>query len=333
MRPDAPSAAVQSRLQCNMSALFALLALAAAPLPALATGPTETARAFSALVDGTWRLYWQPREGSEPLSVPLANVRGDQLAARLSPDGRQVAFEVAGQGLFVCPLPPGTDTADPAARGGCQRLSAGDGDPVRPDWNPLTGELMFVRFRVGAGNEQSDIALASADLSKVQPVLDQTGIQDFPDVSPDGSRLAYTSWQTVMPFRAGVQVIQQLWVLDLSRGVAGQVLLSNASDIHPRWSPDGKRLAFSSNRTGRYEIWVVAADGSGLLQLTDGPGDKTWPVWSPDGTSILFNRIQLGRFGLAVVAVATREIASYAPPIEGTQHQIRDPDWISPRRR
>lgn len=71
----------------------------------------------------------------------------------------------------------------------------------------------------------------------------------------------------------GVSVVQQLWTLDLGTGKAEQLLLPNAGDIHPQWSPDGSRLAFSSNRTGRYEIWTAAAAGGDLHRITAGPGD------------------------------------------------------------
>jgi Tol biopolymer transport system component len=62
-------------------------------------------------------------------------------------------------------------------------------------------------------------------------------------------------------------------------------------DRYPRWSPDGKRVALTSDRSGRYEIWVLDADATNLRQLTfDSPGDTTFPLWSPDGTRILFRR-------------------------------------------
>ncbi|MBI2835885.1 MAG: PD40 domain-containing protein [Acidobacteria bacterium] len=52
----------------------------------------------------------------------------------------------------------------------------------------------------------------------------------------------------------------------------------------PRWSPDGRRIAFFSNRSGAQNIWVVDADGSGLGQLTDSSDTMFYPVWSPDGS-------------------------------------------------
>jgi Tol biopolymer transport system component len=64
-------------------------------------------------------------------------------------------------------------------------------------------------------------------------------------------------------------------------------------DIHkdrwPSWSPDGKRIAFASDRSGTYEIWTIQPDGRGLKRLTDTPGQiATGPIWSPDGSRIGF---------------------------------------------
>jgi TolB protein len=49
----------------------------------------------------------------------------------------------------------------------------------------------------------------------------------------------------------------------------------------PSWSPDGQRIAFSSERDGNLEIYVINIDGSGLTRLTDHPGDDSSPAWSP----------------------------------------------------
>jgi TolB protein len=64
--------------------------------------------------------------------------------------------------------------------------------------------------------------------------------------------------------------------------------LTNISSSESNWSPDGKKIAFYSDRTGDYEIYVMNPDGTGVVQLTNVPGTDDMPAWSPDGTRIAF---------------------------------------------
>ena len=63
-----------------------------------------------------------------------------------------------------------------------------------------------------------------------------------------------------------------------------------AGDYHPVWSPDGSRIAFSSTRTGNFNVWVVAANGGEPRAVASNPGDNL-PAWSPDGRWIAFRRL------------------------------------------
>ena len=64
--------------------------------------------------------------------------------------------------------------------------------------------------------------------------------------------------------------------------------LTNIISAYPSSSPDGKFVLFQSNRTGRWEIYIINIDGSGLTKLTDHKGDNVTPSWSPDGERIAF---------------------------------------------
>lgn len=82
---------------------------------------------------------------------------------------------------------------------------------------------------------------------------------------------------------------QDLFTADLAGTPLHRLTDDVAQDIVPRWSPDGQWIAFLSDRSGKYEIWKVRPDGSGLAQMTHEPEREVIaPVWSPDSRKLLY---------------------------------------------
>jgi Tol biopolymer transport system component len=68
-----------------------------------------------------------------------------------------------------------------------------------------------------------------------------------------------------------------------------RLTVDSAVDSVPAWSPDGREIAFNSDRSGRPQVWLMAADGSNQRALVAGPGGSFVGGWSPDGSKIAFS--------------------------------------------
>ena len=81
----------------------------------------------------------------------------------------------------------------------------------------------------------------------------------------------------------------EIYVMDADGKNQRRLTNHRASDRYPSWSPDGKKIAFSSDRNGGYiQIYVMGNDGQNPIRLTDGVNDRN-PAWSPDGQKIAFD--------------------------------------------
>jgi Tol biopolymer transport system component len=80
---------------------------------------------------------------------------------------------------------------------------------------------------------------------------------------------------------------------------------NEGSNLNPTFSPDGKLVAFSSNRSGNFDIWLMNTLGRKPVRLTTTPGDKSNPKWSPDGKEIAFLSVENKRTSIWVMDLAS----------------------------
>ena len=118
-----------------------------------------------------------------------------------------------------------------------------------------------------------------------------------PSWSPDGKRIVFFSNRDghVIDGRP----TSEIYVMDADGGNPQNLTNDRNDDRFPSWSPDGKRIAFVSDRDGppRYfDIYVMDADGGNLQRLTSDPRDNRNPSWSPDGERIVFGARREGHF-------------------------------------
>ncbi len=130
-------------------------------------------------------------------------------------------------------------------------------------------------------------AAPAAEQKKIlspESFLELRSLQD-PQFSPDGTRVALV----VSDPLKGEKRITHIWLYDKQKGAARQFTYSEKSETRARWSPDGKRLAFLSNRGGdEQQIYVLNMTGGEAVAVTKGKASVSAFEWSPDGQSIAY---------------------------------------------
>ncbi len=141
-----------------------------------------------------------------------------------------------------------------------------------------------VAYVTKVGNEYR-LEVADADGEGINVALRSNEPIISPAWSPDGTRVAYVSFENKKP----VVYVQNL--VTRQRNVVANFKGSNSA---PSWSPDGNKIAIALARNGLTQVYTVAADGSGLQRLTNTDGIDTEPQFSADGQSIYFTSDRSG---------------------------------------
>jgi Tol biopolymer transport system component len=264
---------------------------------------------FVANVSGNWELFALHAGHDAP--ERLTDTALDERAPSLSPDGKRVAYATSDGGLWVMTL------ADKAAA----RLALPAGIYGYPAWLPDGSGIAYTAYEYGPRSEDADLYVYHFATATVAPLILQTGPQDFVAMSPDGQRIAYIASTATTVAGLGSHVTQQLWVVSLRTGAASPLFRGNWRDTRPAWSPDGKRLAISSDRSGNPEIWITDPEGRNSVQLTSGPGAKSSPAWSPEGAEIAYVSLVEGKSQLEIADVKTKRHRALM------RFEVRDPAW------
>lgn len=238
---------------------------------------------------GRWELYVMAADGSDVRQ--LTDRPGDNVTPSWSPDGQHIVF-AANDGENSDIYLMNADGSN------VQRLTTHPGDDSHPHWLFDGSRIMFNSPRTTADlgvdwlDQWHEVYSMKPDGSDLRQHTEQRTVCTFPSFSPDGSKIVYRKITATPGFAWDLSSRprnSEVFVADVDG--SNEINISNnaAFDGWPVWSPDGTRIAFSSNRAGPAlvgQIYVVNADGSGLQQITTGPWSHAQPSWSADGRSV-----------------------------------------------
>jgi Tol biopolymer transport system component len=254
---------------------------------------------------------------------------GDSNPA-IAPDGRALVFRrtpsPSAGGLYWLALGPGvTPIGEP------RRLTPATLDAAYPAWMPDGKEILFSTGSPGGGGRGSLWRLV---------ISGDKAPERLPFVGSDGSMPAVSRPQ---PGKAARLVYfrnvgdANIWRIDAPlRGAPASsppvvAISSTGFDGVSDLSPDGRRVAFQSNRSGELEIWLADLDGSNAIRLTSMSSTVVSVArWSPDGALIAFQSNREGQFEIYVIPAAggrPRRITSH-PATDVTPRFSRDGQWI-----
>lgn len=147
------------------------------------------------------------------------------------------------------------------------------------DTNPrLSPDRRTIVYQSGNSEADSSLYLINADGTNPRQLIGLPGYEVAYRWSPDSTKIL---------FHAGPITDTTLYVMPVSGGIP--IVLATKVNRTSAWSPDGTRIAYSTNSTGDYEVWTVNPDGTGAVQLTNNVSDDYFADWIAGGDEMLVN--------------------------------------------
>ena len=259
-------------------ACFALSLAALGCRPA----PADTPIAFLAQGDGVWQAWWLKTPQSEPQRVARLNrdvarlswfPSGRELLLNLQ-DGRIVRVDVATGAVADVPF-PAEEVLDAA---------------IGPDGRSIAYSIGFA-----ADADRNDIWIYDMTTRQARKLTRMAGLQHDPVWSPDGRSIYFLS--------GGGPQAHNLWRVEVASGSTEQLTTNGLYHFDPAIRADGA-IAYSGNRDGDYDVWLLKPGGEPQPLTRDAALDAR-PSWSPSGESLVFESArengvsQLWRYDLA----------------------------------
>lgn len=249
--------------------------------------PVSSAQPRAGLLLSTVTLTPEPSATASPRPSPTAT-----LMATDTPPAVPTSQATRQSNTRQPPTPLPTDTPSPTS-------TPPPTATPRPQW------LAFESKRGELGDYE--VFAMTPNGSRLTNLTQSWADDVAPVWSPDGRHIAFASFRDTLAGKWGLGD-GSIYVMefDAQAGQSGNVWRvtgEGGSEGWPTWSPDGRRIAFQSDRSGNWDIWIINADGSGLVQLTRHKANDRYAAWSPDGSKMAFTSNRSGNEEVWVLSI------------------------------
>jgi Tol biopolymer transport system component len=257
------------------------------------------------------KIYLLSTDTLETKRIPISPMCVGEGLPAFSHNGEYLAYWCFRSdyeaGLYSLPLPDGKP----------KMIAPFWAFPKGLTWSADDKKLVYSVGKVRS-YELGEVTVANGSTKQ----LSFEGSAELPTVSPKGDKLAYSSFSGSL----------NIWRRDLlhPESPAVELIPSSRAQFDAQYSPDGKRIAFTSERTGMEGVWVGNEDGSNLVQISNPAQRSGSPQWSPDGNRIAFDSLPRDRWEIYVADVAERKPRKLVTNISDVirPHWSRDGKWI-----
>ncbi len=296
------------------------------PLVDDAFGPTYSPDGKTLAFDAQWagprRIWIADARGHNPRQITTDSTNAvGHVQPKWSPDGRLIVFRRAEKAT--------SDIAIVDSGGGAFALVTSDAVlDSDPTWSPDGKWLYFTSYRSGGINLWR-VAVTAEGKAKgaLEQLTSGAGDDVQPAIAPDGTHLVFA----VRGTNADLWRLPVSPATGLPRGEPEPLVATTRVENRGEWSPDGRRIAFNSDRQGQMNIWVRSlADGS-EQRITSGPGGDYPPTWSHDGRRIVFFSGRSGNTDIWSVPVEGGELTRLTddPALDTNPFYSPDGTWIA----